>query len=207
MRFLLAAALLSALAIPAAHADITTFTISGTDTNSNPFSINFSLDPATYIDNQSTFEYTGVSGTVNGTSDSFLVDAAPYSGVEYFNIQDTAGLFPDEGFELYANNGVNFLDGDPDSGLPPTVTLGTYAGIDYTNCPISASIKPFRSGLSPTMAFLQMPSITVDCNAPVSLNVAGPSTSSSVTPEPSSLALLATGTLGVAGVIRRRIVS
>ena len=186
-----------------AYADTTdTFTFSGVDTSGSPLSVTFGLNPGSYTDTPTQFVFSGLTGSFddNGTivADTFSLSATPDNGEGYVSAV-LADNSTSETLDIFAN-ATDFLSGDPSMGGAPTVTSGSY-DVAVASCLVyvrSPSAAPL-----PTLALFQMPSIAFGC-APVSLGITAASTPSSVTPEPSTLALFATGALGLAGVLRRR---
>ena len=200
--FLLCSAVLS---LPACAATLDSFSFTGQDSSSKPYSINFQLDPSGYTNNFGVFSYSNVPGTVDGVHDTFSLNIRPYTGSDSVLISDTGSLF--QFLNIDASNGTDFLAGDPSSGNPPVVTLGSYTGTNFTECTASLTM-PQIGKLPASLAMFQMsvPTLSVNCNAAIALNITGNSPAA-VTPEPSTLALFATGALGIAGVLRRRVLS
>ncbi len=200
MRNLFSSALLSTAAVcalsasVAAHADTPVqFTYTGSET------VSFSLDPSAYDPTYDGFTYF-VSGSLNGTPDNFVASFYPYDDGESLGLENEESTFFEDAF-IEPNGTALPLDGDPTSGLAPTVTPGTFAG--FLAC--AASLRSPASGLPPTLAFFQVSGLG-NCGDAVSLVVGTPAviTPPGVTPEPSTLALFGTGALGLVGAVRRR---
>ncbi len=201
------ATLLAAVAlVPAAHADTTDFTITGTNTSTNsPYTISFALDPSTVT---AGYGYSfNVTASVDSVPDPVNVLFENDNGTRYLYVQETDG---DNYFEsdIFQPNGATpFFSGDGSSGTVPTFNDGTYLGSNYISCENDTSVH-MPNALFPTAALLQIPVITAGCGDPVSLTESTPSTtpptSPTVTPEPSTLALLGTGALTTVGILRRR---
>ena len=199
---LLAAAALTPLA---AHADTTDFTITGNNTATNsPYTISFALDPSTV---NAGFGYSfNVTATVDAVPDPVNVLFEKDGGFSYLYVQELDG---DNYFEsdIYQPNGTTpFFTGNGSAGTVPTFNDGTYIGTNYISCDNDAAIRTPHA-LFPTAAFFQIPVITTGCGDIVSLTESSPSTSPTsptVTPEPSTLALLGTGALTTVGILRRR---
>lgn len=192
--------LLSATALSiAAHADSTdTFSFTGTDASNNPYTIDFSVNPANYTSPYGGFMYSDASGSVDGVSDTFVVKFQPDTfdpGSEFVTLYDSGT------FSAAFETDSNFLAGDPSSGNPPTVTSGSYSTL--FECTASLRAPSVGTGLPASVAFFQVPSVTINCGATGDLSV-NP-TSNSVTPEPATLGLSAIGALGMVGVLRRRL--
>ncbi len=201
MRNKLALALMSAalLSIAARAATLDTFNFSGNDVAAhNTYRISFSLDPATYT-NSGDFLYTDVQGTVDGVADVLQIDVSNVFSTSVA-VTDANGLF-----QLFSFNDTIF-SGDPATGLPPSVALGSFTGMNFTSCKLSATLQNKYVGLFPTVAFFQVPTITTNCEDPATLSITSPD-STSPAPEPSTLALLGSGALGVVGFLRRRFLS
>ncbi len=190
MRSVLALAALSVLALPtSAFAGSTnpTASFNGIDEFGN------AISSGTFTVSTGTNVYT-VNGTTNSNSDSVTFTFNPPAAtgtVEYVYVSDpTADLFDSFGF---GTNGNNELPQNPDGSF----NVGTFLG----SAPCLSSVrKPrFVKDLSPALGFLQFP---ITCGG-ATLDIVAP-TSTSVTPEPSTLALLTTGMLGVVGTVRRR---
>ncbi len=195
---LLSAALISA----SAHAaSLDSVAITGLDSSNAPFSIGFSFDPSMFTTIPGGFALTDPNGTVDSSPDALTVDISdPFIGANRIEVYDASNL--DEVFAIDPSVAPGSLT--PFVDASGAVTLGTYTGSDLTNCTTAALRRPVVSGgLTSTLALFQMPTLDVPCGASVSLTATG-AAPGSVTPEPSSLVLLATGTLGVAGILRRR---
>jgi hypothetical protein len=200
-------ALVSAFSATCAFADPTyTFTITDNDPNSTgTFSFSLSSLGSYTTQGYGDYGYSNVSATVDGSSQTFSdVYFYPSEVADYLAIPlDT------DGYTLYMNfTSGAFLSGDPDVGAP-TVTPGTYMG--SVACDEARLRSPFvaASGLPGVMAFIQVQfPYGSYCDDSLTLDVTGSSPvtpPSSVTPEPASLGLFATGVLGIAGVVRRRL--
>lgn len=203
---LVPATLLSALALslPAAAATLDTFTLSGVDTSKNVYSISFSLDASQpYTDLYSNFAFANTPVSINGTVEALTVELFPSTNSDFITIIGT-GFY--DAFQLNANGSTLFLGGDPASGLPPTFAPGIYTGTSVSACLASITMPRTAVSMLPTLAFFQMPVINSNCGDATSLSITVPSTTS-VTPEPSTLALLGSGALGVFGIVRRRFLS
>lgn len=210
MRLLVTLALLSATAV-SLNARATTLdqlSFTGIDAYDVPYAINFALDPTIPSGTGYGFQYPSVNGTVNGVSDTF--DVAVYQYVDsgsvasdYVYIHGASSFYAS--FDIAPNGPASFLSGTPDVGATPTITAGSYSG--YFVCAASLRLPSIRLPGSAALAMISAPSFSGYCGDPVDLSVTGGSTSTptSVTPEPSALALFATGALGVAGVLRRRL--
>ncbi len=198
-----ALALIFSLALPlAAHAaTLDQLSFTGLDSSNNPYAIDVAIDPTVASGTTGMgFFYNGVAGTLNGVSDSFILSVNPGVNFDAVQIGDAGSFF--QYFEINANGTTPFLAGDPTLGGAPVITLGSYTGQSITSC-LSVNRAPALAlPGSAALAFAALPSISIDCAA--SVNLAVTSSSASVTPEPSTLGLLSTGVLGVAGVLRRR---
>lgn len=210
MRFLATLALFSLAAVPviARASTLDQLSFTGVDAYNTPYSVNIALDPTIPSGTGYGFDYPSVNGTVDGVSDTFEVAVYQYGGLgsgtsDYVYIDD-ASLFYAY-FAIAPNGTTNFLSGTPDVGATPTLTAGSYAGSFV--CAASLRAPSIRFPGSSALAMFDGPSLSAFCGDAVNLAVTGgpTSTPTSVTPEPSALALFATGTLGIAGVLRRRI--
>ena len=202
------ASLLAVVALTplAAHADTTDFTITGNNTATNStYTISFALDPATVT---AGYGYSfNVTASVDSVPDPVNVLFENDNGTRYLYVQETDG---DNYFEsdLYQSNGSTpFFSGTGLAGTVPTFNDGTYGGNNYINCNDVSTVRTPHS-LFLTAALLQIPIITTSCGESVSLTESSPTptppTSPTVTPEPSTLALLGTGALTTVGLLRRR---
>lgn len=194
------------LLAPSAHAG--TFLFVGSEPATG-ITFTFSLDPSSATASNAGYLFAGVPASING-GPSFALDfnispaqTSFFTG-DLFQITG-AGL--DETYFLAANgptdNPTLVLAGDPTVNPIPTINPGTYTGTDETGCVSSFRMPASPLRLFPTVAFFQAPVTT--CGDFVSLVVT--QTSPSVTPEPSTLALLGSGALGVFGVARRKFFS
>lgn len=187
MRPLPRLALLSIIATPIAHASSYTFSFSGQDPELQslgvyqPYSENFTADTSQIV------RPTADNGFNCADGSCFTVPGGEgyLSFTRDGQIQESTdiGLTPDETLYLFTNSSettpLTLFTG---SNLNPTIATGTFY----------ASIFFYNQSFSP-----QGPITIVD----------PPSIGSSPVPEPSTLALLGTGALGLAGTIRRRFVA
>ena len=201
---LFVAALCSAVCFcVSARAETVDFSISGVDDFSTPYTANFAIDPSKYIDDFHSFAYESVAVTTNGVTETLDLEFNPVEVIESVSFVGSNYL------PLYNffDNGVGLpLMGYAPSGLPPTVTPGTFTG--HVECLASVRMPERMPGVLSTLALLQLPSLSIGCGDLATLVVGAPTTPPppppTVTPEPSTIALLSTGALGALGMVRRR---
>ena len=137
------------------------------------------------------------------TPNDSLVNNLPYSPVGTYDYRTTFDL---TGFNLASvsikggwstdNNGVSILLNGIDTGNPGTSFTQFATGL----APFTIS-SGFRTGIN-TLDFIVDNGDCGGCQNPTALRV---EMSGTATPEPSTLLMLGSGVLGLAGVIRRRL--
>ncbi len=191
MRLGFGVALLLAATLPvtAVADNIVGVTVTGTLPDNSALSSTFTLDLSMSTNvGGGVYDFLDPAATVNGSPDTLNINVGPaFNGntVELTDIPNGNATF-DEFIDFANANGTLFFD-----ATVPTFNPGTYSGSDIF-CPVSAQAPAQR--LPGTLAMIQT----------AALPCAFQLVASSVTPEPTSIALFATGLLGVGGIVRRR---
>ncbi len=182
--------LAAAFTLSANAATVSAISITGnTSPGGSPFTANFTVG----IDNSVApggFMYTFMdnNATVNGLPDPVTINVSqgltPVGGqmTDTLEFADTTMGY-DQFFTVFGNPDLFF---DPSV---PAFNPGTYSASDFA-CTSQVNMP----GVSGTLAMFQATTCLTNLAVAVS----------TVTPEPSSIALFGTGFLGIAGIVRRR---
>ena len=186
MRAGFAVALLLAVSLPvSALADnIVSVDLTGELPNGTPLTSMFTLNLNTSSNDGFIYTFTDPSATVDGSADALTVNISESFDGDTVEIMDGSSL--DEYIDFAADGVTPLLDTSI-----PALNPGTYSGFDFA---CSAKNEAPGQALPSTLAMLQMP------GTPCLFQLVA----TSATPEPTSLALFATGLLGVGGIVRRR---
>jgi hypothetical protein len=155
------------------------FNVNATLTNGGTLTGTVNLDLSSSIKNSPFESVANLTYTINGSSTSF-------SG-------NNVGLAADSG--TLSVMSLNFLDAQDDALELSWATslFGSFGGTIFNFCTVTSPCGGIDSGLWLTSSRSQ-----------INIESASVTPASAATPEPSSLALLGTGVLGLAGVLRKR---
>ena len=184
------------LCCSAAHGDTFSFSFSGSGFNGSG---SFTATPATSPTVPGQYVITGISGSTNSASITGLLGAFSFPPIGdlandnnlYYPLYQ-GGALDAYGFSYETGSGASAVDYNIYylAGVP-----GTYDLISSADPPLDGNPNDY-------------PTYTLDSFSITDTTTGVPIVSNpGATPEPGSLALLATGVLGIAGLVRRRFVA
>lgn len=154
-------------------------------------------DTLTYNLTSSFADGGSVKGTLTLDNTTGLFTAADFTAAGFPISNGTFTVIFDQGPDLVSGYDLDVVP--PGYGPELEFDFSPASFVKYNSGAIGVNSFYFNSGIVYDNSFAQSTSVT--------LQPAVTPPSSAVTPEPSSIALLGTGMLGVAGVVRKRLMS